>query len=167
MPLVTNICAQWVPFLLFYYVPNQLIVCSAEHSLSSLVYWSFNIRSVIKSYLYWITVLVVTISICLCVCVWKSEWVSEWVGFPRTRFILSFLVQCDSFGTRPKKMRISQRLVIRFWTCIYDYIPCFMKSMSILVCRSLTSWRHRDNDWRLAPCRAQTCQCVWILLAVW
>ena len=23
-----------------------------------------------------------------------------------------------------------------------------MKGMSILVCRSLTSWRHRDNDWR-------------------
>ena len=42
------------------------------------------------------------------------------------------LVQCDSFGTRPKKMRISQRLFIRFWTCIYDYIPCFMKSVSIL-----------------------------------
>jgi len=36
------------------------------------------------------------------------------------------LIQCDSFGTRPKKMRISQRLFIRFWTCIYDYIPCFM-----------------------------------------
>jgi len=31
-------------------------------------------------------------------------------------------IQCDSFGTRPKKMRISQRLFIRFWTCIYDYI---------------------------------------------
>ena len=29
-------------------------------------------------------------------------------------------------------MRISQRLFIRFWTCIYDYIPCFMRSMSIL-----------------------------------
>ena len=41
-------------------------------------------------------------------------------------------IQCDSFGTRPKKMRISQRLFIRFWTCIYDYIPCFMRSMSIL-----------------------------------
>ena len=41
-------------------------------------------------------------------------------------------IQGDSFGTRPKKMRISQRLFIRFWTCIYDYIPCFMKSMSIL-----------------------------------
>ena len=24
------------------------------------------------------------------------------------------IVQCDSFGTRPKKMRISQRLFIRF-----------------------------------------------------
>ena len=44
----------------------------------------------------------------------------------------SFLIQCDSFGTRSKKMRISQRLFIRFWTCIYDYIPCFMRSMSIL-----------------------------------
>ena len=30
-------------------------------------------------------------------------------------------IHCDSFGTRPKKMRISQRLFIRFWTCIYDY----------------------------------------------
>ena len=30
-------------------------------------------------------------------------------------------IQGDSFGTRPKKMRISQRLFIRFWTCIYDY----------------------------------------------
>ena len=64
-------------------------------------------------------------------------------------------IHCDSFGTRPKKMLISQRLFIRFWTCIYDYIPCFMRSMSILVCRSLTSWRHRDNDWRLVPCRAK------------
>ena len=44
-----------------------------------------------------------------------------------------YVVQCDSFGTRPKKMRISQRLFIRFWTCVYDYIPCFMTSMSILV----------------------------------
>ena len=40
--------------------------------------------------------------------------------------------QGDSFGTRPKKMRISQRLFIRFWTGIYDCTPCFMKSMSIL-----------------------------------
>ena len=24
------------------------------------------------------------------------------------------IIQCDSFGTRPKKMRISQRLFIRF-----------------------------------------------------
>ena len=54
----------------------------------------------------------------------------------------------------PKKMRISQRLFIRFWTYIYDYIPCIMRSLSTLVCRPLTSWRHRDNDWRLAPCRA-------------
>ena len=30
-------------------------------------------------------------------------------------------IQCDSFGTRHKKMRISQRLFIRFWACIYDY----------------------------------------------
>jgi hypothetical protein len=29
-------------------------------------------------------------------------------------------------------MRISQRLFIRFRTCIYDYIPCFTRSMSIL-----------------------------------
>ena len=70
------------------------------------------------------------------------------------------IIQCDSFGTRPKKMRISQRLFIRFWTRIYNYIPCFMRSMSMLVCRSLTSWRHRDKDWRLAPCRAQPCHCV-------
>jgi hypothetical protein len=43
-------------------------------------------------------------------------------------------IQGDSFGTKTKKMRISQRLFIRFWTCIYtyDYIPCFMRSMSIL-----------------------------------
>ena len=27
---------------------------------------------------------------------------------------MTILVQCDSFGTRPKKMRISQRLFIRF-----------------------------------------------------
>ena len=52
------------------------------------------------------------------------------------------------------------RLFIRFWTCIYDHISCFMRSMSILVCRSLKSWRHRDNDWRLAPCRPQPCHCV-------
>ena len=44
----------------------------------------------------------------------------------------SRVIQSDSFVTRPKKMRISQRLFIRFWTCIYDYIPCFMKSISIL-----------------------------------
>jgi hypothetical protein len=92
-----------------------------------------------------------------------------------------FVIQRDSFGTRPKKMRISQRLFIRFWTRIYDYIPCFMRSMSILLCRSLTgwlrqtsflsskergtlgkdgekSWRHRDNDRSLAPCRALSCR---------
>ena len=56
-------------------------------------------------------------------------------------------LQGDSFGTRPKKMQISQRLFIRFWTCIYDYIPCFMRRMSILVCHCLISWCHRD-DWR-------------------
>ena len=67
------------------------------------------------------------------------------------------IIQCDSFGTRHKKMWLSQRL---FCTCIYDYIHCFMRSMLILVCRSLTSWRHRDNDWRLAPCRAQPCHCA-------
>ena len=44
----------------------------------------------------------------------------------------SDFIQGDSFGTRPKKIRISQRLFIRFWTCIYDYIPCFIRSMSIL-----------------------------------
>ena len=70
------------------------------------------------------------------------------------------VTQCDSFCTRPKKMRISQRLFIIFWTCIYDHIPCFTKSMSILVCRSLTSLRHRDNDLRLTPCLAQRCHCV-------
>ena len=59
-----------------------------------------------------------------------------------------------SFSSRPKERRISQRLFIRFWTCIYDYIPCFMRSMWILVCCSLTSWRHRDNDWCPVPCRA-------------
>ena len=41
-------------------------------------------------------------------------------------------IQGDSFGTRPKKMRISQRLFIRFWTCVYDYLPCFMRTMLIL-----------------------------------
>jgi hypothetical protein len=41
-------------------------------------------------------------------------------------------IQCDSFGTKPKKIQISQRLFNRFWTCIYDYIPCFIRSMSIL-----------------------------------
>jgi hypothetical protein len=46
--------------------------------------------------------------------------------------LCKYKVQCDSFGTRPKKMRISQRLFIRFWTGICDYIPCFMRSMSIL-----------------------------------
>ena len=54
--------------------------------------------------------------------------------------IVVLKIQCDPFGTRPKKMRISQRLFIRFWTCIYDHIPCFMRSMSILFCRSLTGW---------------------------
>ena len=32
--------------------------------------------------------------------------------------------------------------------------------MSIPVDRSLTSRRHRDNDWRLAPCRAKLCHCA-------
>ena len=73
---------------------------------------------------------------------------------------IAIWVQCDSFGTRPKKMWIPQRLFVRFWTCIYDCISCFMRSMSILVCRSLTSWRHQDNGWRLAPCRAKQCHCV-------
>ena len=41
-------------------------------------------------------------------------------------------IQGDSFGTRPKKMRISQRIIIRFWTCIYDYIPFFMGNMLII-----------------------------------
>jgi hypothetical protein len=41
-------------------------------------------------------------------------------------------IQGDSFGTGHKKMLISQRLFIRFRTCIYNYIPCFMRSMSIL-----------------------------------
>ena len=41
-------------------------------------------------------------------------------------------IQGDSFGTGPKKIWISQRLFIRFSSCIYDYIPCFMKSMSVL-----------------------------------
>ena len=45
---------------------------------------------------------------------------------------LKNVIQGDSFFTRPKEMRISQRLFIRFWTCIYDYISYFMKSMSIL-----------------------------------
>ena len=56
------------------------------------------------------------------------------------KYLLSCFLQCtylcqiqgDPFGTGPKKMRISQRLFIRFWTCIYDHIPCFMRSMSIL-----------------------------------
>ena len=46
--------------------------------------------------------------------------------------VVSNVVQGDSFVTRPKKMRISQRLFIRSWTCIYDNIPCFTRSMSIL-----------------------------------
>jgi len=49
-----------------------------------------------------------------------------------TENVVKCKVQGDSFGTRPKKMRISQRLFIRFWTWIHDYIPCFMRSMSIL-----------------------------------
>ena len=92
---------------------------------------------------------------------YTRAFLEPWTLFRDLLFLLDdCVIQCDSFGTRPKKMRISQRLFIRFWTCIYDYIPCFMWSMSILVCRSLTSWRHRDNDWRLAPCRAQPCHCV-------
>ena len=37
-------------------------------------------------------------------------------------------------------MWISQRLFIRFGTFVYDYIPCFMRSMLILLWRSLTGW---------------------------
>jgi len=44
----------------------------------------------------------------------------------KATYTLTNEIQCDSFSTRPKKMRISQRLFIRFWICIYDYIPCFM-----------------------------------------
>ena len=47
-------------------------------------------------------------------------------------YVRTHYIQGDSFGTRPKKMWISQRLFIRFWTCIYDYIRRFMRSMSIL-----------------------------------
>ena len=115
----------------------------------------------------------------------SRNWLLAWIFFMICSFILFYLmhffwliylvweneqceyhkyihthIQGDSFGARPKKMRISQRLFIRFWTYIYDYIPCFMRSMSIFVCRSLTSWRHRENDWRLAPCRAQPCHSV-------
>ena len=55
----------------------------------------------------------------------KNDW--RFTPTPSCAFI-----QGDSFGTRHKKMRISQRLFIRFWTCVYDYIPCFMRSMAIL-----------------------------------
>ena len=96
-----------------------------------------------------------------CVQKWGQNicYILVWIWLKIMDYLI-VVIQCDSFGTRPKKMRISQRLFIRFWTCICDYIPCFMRSMSILVCRSLTSWSHRDNDWRLAPCRAQPCHCV-------
>ena len=57
----------------------------------------------------------------LCECTMSTSWT---VHQPQIRD--------DSFGTRSKKMRISRRLFITFWTCIYDYIPCFMRSMSIL-----------------------------------
>ena len=106
-----------------------------------------------------------------------------WRDYPILFDVTIIIIQSDSFGTRPKKMRISERLFIRFWTCIYDYIPCFMRSMSILLCRSLDrlsktnhfpvvkgtwdmgkeeekSWRHRENDWLLVPCRALPCHCV-------
>ena len=47
------------------------------------------------------------------------------------------IIQGDSFGTRPKKMRISQRLFIRFWTCIYDYcIWTFPASPLVSTCFS-------------------------------
>ena len=61
-------------------------------------------------------------------------------------------------------MRISQRLFIRFWTCIYDYIPCFMRSMSILVCLSLTPdvigtttgvWRHVAHSRVIVLCGSE------------
>ena len=55
-----------------------------------------------------------------------------WRDYPILFDVTIIIIQSDSFGTRPKKMRISERLFIRFWTCIYDYIPCFMRSMLIL-----------------------------------
>jgi len=61
--------------------------------------------------------------------VWWNLWTAP---HTRTHDKSPHIVQGDSFGTRPKKMRISRRLFIRFWTCIYDYIPCFTRSMSIL-----------------------------------
>jgi hypothetical protein len=49
----------------------------------------------------------------------------------------SHKVKCDSFGTRSKKMQISQRLFIRFWTCIYDYyIWTFPASPLVSTCFS-------------------------------
>ena len=35
-------------------------------------------------------------------------------GHPVVLILTIVYIQCDSFGTRPKKMRISQRLFIRF-----------------------------------------------------
>ena len=84
-----------------------------------------NVTDINKKYIY----------VCTCIfeCMYLCMYVWLYVCMYEYMFVCMYVyIQDDSFGTRPKKMRISQRLFIRFWTCIYDYIPCFMKSMSIL-----------------------------------
>ena len=70
------------------------------------------------------------------------------------------IIQCDSFGTRPKKMRISQRLFTRFWTCIWLH--------------TLLHEKHVDTSLPLSDRLSKTNQFpvvkgtgLWILLVIW
>ena len=46
--------------------------------------------------------------------------ITGYVLMKMATFIFYTVIQGDSFDTRPKKMRISQRLFIRFWTPRFD-----------------------------------------------
>jgi hypothetical protein len=63
-----------------------------------------------------------TLTIC------NTRYFSTATMVPQTPLIVTlYIIQGDSFGTGLEKMRISQRLFIRFCTCIYDYRHGFMR----------------------------------------
>jgi hypothetical protein len=67
----------------------------------------------------------------------EANWRNILRIFSASSWFIYTNIQSDSFGTRPKKMQISQRLSIRFWTCIYDYyIWTFSSSPLVSTCFS-------------------------------